>query len=483
MKSVKIVVTCLFLLVTAVCFSSPESVSAASFPDVSKSHRAYDEVMYLANKKILSGYTDGTFKPDSHVTRSEAASMIGRALQLKGGYRETEYRDVPKGHYASGYIQDMSNDNILAGYGNGYFGVSDKLTREQMASILTRAWSFKETSNLSFSDVPKSSPTYVPINKLATAGVVGGYPNGKFGPKDYIMRADFALMLARVLNPEFRSKPAEIKPEPEPTPEPPTTSPIAQAQVTADFLNVRTGPDASNSAIGMLRYGTTVDVYTKYPNGWAFVKSSTLTGYVHGGYLRYVALLDPSNPLNGRTIVIDPGHGGTDPGAIGYGLKEKDITLITSKLIRDYLKEAGANVVMTRDTDIFHELGKRVSIANDAKGEVFISIHANAFNGTANGTETFYNGDNSKSADNKKLATFIQNRLLIPELDMNNRGVKEANFYVIKNQNQMPSSLVELGFIDHRSDAAKLASDTWRKKAAYQIHLGIKDYFNYLLTK
>ncbi|MET3726966.1 N-acetylmuramoyl-L-alanine amidase [Fictibacillus halophilus] len=482
MISKKGVVAWLIMLMTVLCFSSPASVSAASFPDVSKSHRAYDEVMYLANKKILSGYTDGTFKPGSYVTRSEAASMIGRALHLKGGYRQTEYRDVPKGHYASGYIQDMSNDNILSGYGNGYFGVSDKLTREQMASILSRAWTFKETSNLSFTDVPKSSPTYVPINKLATAGIVGGYPNGKFGPKDYIMRADFALMLARVLNPEFRSKPAEPKPEPPP---PPTTNPIAQAQVTADFLNVRTGPDASNSAVGMLRYGTMVDVYTKLSNGWAYVKGSSLTGYVHGGYLSYgtTTPVDPSNPLKGRIVVIDPGHGGTDPGALGYGLKEKDITLITSKLLRDYLEEAGAKVVMTRDTDIFHALEKRVTIANDANGEVFLSVHANAFNGSANGTETYYNEDNKKSADNKKLATFIQTRLLIPELEMNNRGVKEANFYVIKNQNKMASSLVELGFIDHKSDALKLASDTWRKKAAYQIHLGIKDYFTYLQNK
>lgn len=482
MKSMKIAVICLFLLVTAVCFSSPESVSAASFPDVSKSHRAYDEVMYLANKKILSGYTDGTFKPDSHVTRSEAASMIGRALQLKGGYRETEYRDVPKGHYASGYIQDMSNDNILAGYGNGYFGVSDKLTREQMASILSRGWPFKETSSLSFSDVPKSSPAYVPINKLATAGIVGGYPNGKFGPKDYIMRADFALMLARVLNPEFRSKPAEPKPEPEPTPEPPTTSPIAQAQVTADFLNVRTGPDASNSAIGMLRYGTKVDVYTKYPNGWAFVKSSSLTEYVHGGYLKY-GTSNPSNPLEGKIIVVDAGHGDDDPGAIGYGMQEKDITLIVSKYLRDYLEDAGAKVVMTRETDIFHELEERVSIAKKANGDVFVSVHVNSFSGTAHGTETYYNADNAFSAENKKLATYIQLRMINSDLGMNDRGVKKGPFYVIKYQKNMPSSLVELGFISDKSDAAKLASDTWRKKAAYQIHLGINDYFNYLMTK
>jgi N-acetylmuramoyl-L-alanine amidase len=475
MFSRKVVVTCLFMLVTVLCFSSAGSVSAASFPDVPKSHRAYDEIMYLANKKMVGGYTDGTFKPDHYVTRSEAASMIGRALQLPGGYRETEYADVPKGHYASGYIQDMSNHKILAGYGTGYYGVNDKLTREQMASILTRAWSFSNTSGITFKDVPVTSPSFIPINKLATAGVVGGYPGGKFGPMDYIKRSDFSLMLARVLNPDFRGKPAEPKP-------------IAQAQVIADFLNVRTEPNADAVRIGQYAYGTNVNVYSKLSNGWAYVGTNSLKGYVHGAYLEYPSSpnpnpVDPSNPLKGNIIVVDAGHGDTDPGASGFGMKEKDITLIAAKHLRDYLKAAGATVVMTRETDIFHELEKRVSIANMSGGQVFVSIHTNSFNGSGHGTETYYNEDNSMSAYNKKLATYIQNRMMVPELDMKDRGVKEANFYVIKYQNKMASTLVELGFIDNKGDAAKLASDTWRKKAAYQIHLGIKDYFRYLQNK
>ncbi|MCM3718521.1 N-acetylmuramoyl-L-alanine amidase [Fictibacillus phosphorivorans] len=472
----KIIVTCLLLLVTTLCFSSPGSVSASSFPDVPTHHRAYDEIMYLANKKILGGYTNGTFKPDNHVTRSEAASMIGRALQLQGGYRDTEYLDVPKNHFASGYIQDMSNKKILAGYGNGYYGVNDKLTREQMASILTRAWSFPATSGITFTDVPVTSPTFVPINKLATAGVVGGYPGGKFGPKDYIMRADFALMLARALNPNFRGKPAEPKP-------------IAQAQVIADSLNVRTAPDANATRIGSYVNGTNVNVYSKLSNGWAYVSANNLKGYVHGAYLKYPSVTvpsdpsSPSNPLKGKIIVVDAGHGAHDPGASGFGLKEKDITLITAKHLRDYLKAAGATVVMTRETDVFHELEKRVSIANLAGGQAFVSVHTNSFNGTAHGTETYYNEDNNMAAYNKKLATYIQTRMMVPELDMKDRGVKEDNFYVIKNQRNMASTLVELGFIDHKDDSAKLGSDTWRKKAAYQIHLGIKDYFQYLQNK
>jgi N-acetylmuramoyl-L-alanine amidase len=471
----KIVAACLlFILVATQCISSPGSVSAASFPDVPTSHRAYSEIMYLVNRDIVTGTPDGSFNPENYVTRAEAATMIGRALNLQGGYRQTEYVDVPKSFYASGYIQDMSDANILAGYGNGNFGVSDKLTREQMALIITRAWSFWETSGITFTDVNVNSESYIAINKLATVGVVSGYPGGKFGPKDYIKRADFALMVARTLNPEYRKNPADLQP-------------IAQATVIADTLNVRNAPDASATRISSFAYGTKVNVYSKLENGWAYVGTSSLKGFVHGAYLKYPTTptvpTDPSNPLKGKIIVVDAGHGGKDPGAVAYGMEEKDITLITSKYLRDYLKDAGATVVMTRDTDVFHELGERVSIANLSGGQAFISIHANAFNGTANGTETYYNGDNSKSADNKKLATYIQNRLLIPELDMKDRGVKEANFQVIKSQTKMASTLIELGFIDHKEDAAKLASNTWRKKAAYQIHLGIKDYFQYLQNK
>jgi N-acetylmuramoyl-L-alanine amidase len=470
----KIVATCLLLFMASLCFSSPGSVSAAGFSDVPSTHRAYSEITYLVNKGVIVGNPDGKFKPDDYVSRAEAATMIGRALDFPGGNRETDYLDVPKEYYASGYILDMSNTGILAGYGNGYFGVRDRLTREQMASIITRAWNFPQTSGITFTDVDVSSLTFLPINKLATAGVVGGYPNGKFGPKDQIKRADFTLMLARALNPNYRNETADLKP-------------IAQATVTADFLNVRNAPNVDGSRIGAYSYGTTVNVYSKFSNGWAYVGTSSLNGFVHGAYLKYPSTTpvpsDPSNPLKGKIIVVDAGHGDTDPGAIGYGMKEKDITLTTAKHLRDALTAAGAKVVMTRETDIFHELSKRVSIANLAGGEAFVSIHTNSFNGEGHGTETYYNEDNKMSAYNKKLATFIQNRMMVPELDMRDRGVKEANFYVIKNQNNMASTLVELGFIDNKGDAAKLASDTWRKKAAYQIHLGIKDYFLYLQNK
>jgi N-acetylmuramoyl-L-alanine amidase len=461
----KIVFSCLFLITSVLCLSPTGSVSAATFSDVPSSHRAYDEIMYLANKNILGGYTDRTFRPDNHVTRAEAASMIGRALKLPGGNRTTEYRDVPKTHYASGFIQDMSDKNILAGYGNGYYGVNDKLTREQMAAIITRSWTFTKTSNITFTDVPTNSPTYSSINKLATAGIVGGYPNGEFGPKDYIKRADFALMLARVFNPDFRS-----------TSTAPT--PIAEAQVTADSLNVRSGPSTDAARIGQYPSGTTVKVYSKLSNGWAYVGTDNLKGYVYGTYLRYT-----SNPLKGRTIIIDPGHGGTDPGALGHGLRESNIVLITSRHVRDYLKAAGANVVMTRNTDVFLSLSQRVSVANNANGEIFVSIHANAFNGSANGTETYYNGDTVKALENKKLATFIHQRMMSSNLGTSDRGVKEGNFQVIKSQVNMPSTLVELAFIDYINDAKKLASDEWRKRAANAIHLGIKDYFYYLMTK
>ncbi|OOE14431.1 N-acetylmuramoyl-L-alanine amidase [Fictibacillus arsenicus] len=461
----KNIIAFLFLITSVLCLSPSGSVSATSFSDVSSNHRAYDEIMYLANKSTLGGYTDGTFRPDNYVSRAEAASMIGRALKLPGGNRTTEYVDVPKTHYASGFIQDMSDKNILAGYGNRYYGVNDKLTREQMAAIITRSWTFSNTSSINFTDVPLDSPTYDSINKLANAGIVGGYPNGEFGPKDFIKRADFALMLARVLNPDFRSSNTEPKP-------------IAQAQVTADSLNVRLGPSTDANRTGSFPNGTVVNVYSKLSNGWAYVGTSNLKGYVYGTYLRYT-----TNPLKGRTIVLDPGHGGSDPGASGYKLIEKNIVLITSRHVRDYLQAAGANVVMTRNSDVFLSLSQRVSVANNANGEIFVSIHANAFNGSANGTETYYNGDTRMAAENKKLATFIHQRMMSSNLGTIDRGVKEGNFQVIKSQVNMPSTLVELAFIDYINDAKKLASDEWRKRAANAIHLGIKDYFYYLMTK
>ncbi len=146
-------------------------------------------------------------------------------------------------------------------------------------------------------------------------------------------------------------------------------------------------------------------------------------------------------------IIIDPGHGGKDPGAIGNGLNEKDVVLRISKKVTKRLKDHNQKALMTRDKDIFIDLTERSNISNRNNGEVFVSIHCNSFhNSNANGVETYHY---PSSIEGNKLATMVQNEL--KGLFKSNRGVKSANFSVLRKTKAI-AILVELGFISNKSD-------------------------------
>ena len=187
--------------------------------------------------------------------------------------------------------------------------------------------------------------------------------------------------------------------------------------------------------------------------------------------------------LKNKVITLDPGHGGSDTGAIGpSGYTEKEATLAISKNLAGILKQAGAKVVMTRttDTDVFgpnasarDELQARVDIGNKAKSDVFISIHCNAFaSPSANGTQTFYYGG---SYLGQSLANAVQTEM-VNENGLYNRGISTCNFYVVKNS-YMPAILVETAFITNYNEESLLKDSQWQKQLAIAIAKGINQYF------
>ncbi|WP_342664629.1 N-acetylmuramoyl-L-alanine amidase [Marinococcus halotolerans] len=175
----------------------------------------------------------------------------------------------------------------------------------------------------------------------------------------------------------------------------------------------------------------------------------------------------------GKTIVVDAGHGDHDPGAQGNGLKEKDINLETSKYLASKLRAAGANVVMTRESDKYLSLSQRSSIANNAGADAFLSIHTNA--GGGHGIETYWYSK-YEGAESKELAEEIQSGI-IRETSGRSRGVKEGNFHVIR-ETKIPSVLVELGFIDNSTEASYLKQSSYREKLAEGIYQGTNSYFS-----
>jgi len=208
---------------------------------------------------------------------------------------------------------------------------------------------------------------------------------------------------------------------------------------------------------------------------------STLTGSrTPGGQ----ELLSGPRYLQGKVIVLDPGHGGGDPGTVGVGpSSEAENVLAVAWELKGMLERAGAKVIMTRSSDqspawgtVYAEkengqLAVRVAAANRSSGQIFISLHNDWHaDSSVSGTSVHY----YKSQD-LALAEALQ-RSLARHLDTVDLGVRRSNFYVLRNT-PMPAALVEIGFLSNAQEAARLAQPTYRLEVARALLMGINEYF------
>ena len=220
--------------------------------------------------------------------------------------------------------------------------------------------------------------------------------------------------------------------------------------------------------------------------------------------------------LNIKKVVVDPGHGGHDPGAIGRsGLQEKDVNLDIAKRLAKLLRSQGIEVVMTRSTDIFIPLSTRVDIANRSGADLFISVHANANRvRSLNGFEVYYVcptvGDSKRALNTAKSVSFPSSLGMLASNSLNTRailwdmfytekraesielsrslcwaigknldtkllGVKAARYEVLRGT-RMPAVLVEVGFLSNAQEEQRLKNSFYREKAAESLMEGIGDY-------
>ncbi|MCS7462280.1 N-acetylmuramoyl-L-alanine amidase [Paenibacillus doosanensis] len=254
------------------------------------------------------------------------------------------------------------------------------------------------------------------------------------------------------------------------------------ANVLVDSLYMRKGPGTEHTALGVLSQGDKLQVMERNQD-WVKVKAANgLNGWVFGKYIgsqpaktAAQQLGSSSKGLQGKVIVIDPGHGGNDNGVIGkkYASSEKTLNLKTSLYLADKLRSAGAQAILTRTSDKEKpELSKRVVISESKHADAFISIHYNSSPKPVSGTLTFYY---SKTKD-MPLARKIESRL-DQSLELKSNGISFGDYHVLR-ENARPSALVELGFLSNAKDEGVVRTSAYQQKAAEAIVSGLKDYFN-----
>ncbi|GAA0434654.1 N-acetylmuramoyl-L-alanine amidase CwlD [Lentibacillus halophilus] len=195
-----------------------------------------------------------------------------------------------------------------------------------------------------------------------------------------------------------------------------------------------------------------------------------------------------SLPLSGRTIVIDPGHGGVDGGAVGKDeTLEKDIALVVAKKLRNYLQQSGALVYLTREKDKdlakpdtkglsrrkAEDIRKRLQFIQDKDADLFITLHLNALTSEKwHGAQTFYH---PKEGKNKHLAEMIQDEITRNLENTTRSPLAINNVYLLKHAG-VPGSLVEMGFLSNQKELENLKKDNYQEKMAVSIYEGILRY-------
>lgn len=198
-------------------------------------------------------------------------------------------------------------------------------------------------------------------------------------------------------------------------------------------------------------------------------------------------------PITNKTIIVDAGHGGIDPGSMtdDQSVKEKDVNLKITKKVKELLEASGAMIILTRndDTSLYTEqagktirqkynenLKNRKKIIQESSADMFISIHLNKFQESKYyGAQTFYPAGKE---DDKQLATYIQGELKRVVDKTNNRKIKSTNdIYLIKD-NEIPSTLIECGFLSNDKEAKLLNDEEYQDRIAWSIYVGIQKYFS-----
>ncbi|MGE7883774.1 N-acetylmuramoyl-L-alanine amidase [Bacillus sp. NPDC094077] len=491
------------------------------FPDVSDNAWSKDAIYYLVERNVINGMPDGNFMPQGDLTRAQAAKIIATAIGVKVDPNAKPSFNDSKNHWAAQYIAAIEKEDIIKGRGTGVFDPEGKVTRAEMAAMLVRAYDLKSQVTgpvpTKFADL-ENHWGKEEVNILVELKLSLGTGDG-WKPDNSITREQAAQLTAQTDKFEKSGNTKKMYMDRKfiTYHGPSLTSGISANQHDPQMVEVKeerdgwikiatsngdkwtplvekteainegftTYAEASHSSKVMGTYNAQQVTVIEESGSWIRIRMGAGFQWVDKNQLNPVK---QGNFLEGKAIIIDPGHGGMDSGNPGINMKESEIVLDTSlRLQKIFEKKTPFTVKLTRTDDTRPGTGskdslkKRVEFAQENNGDIFVSIHGNgSTGGLGHGTETFYYGSPTRATnpnveESRLLAEKIQERL-VDALNTTDRGVKNGDLYVIR-ENTMPAVLAELAFVDNTGDSLKLASPEWRQRAAEAIYGGILDYY------
>lgn len=252
---------------------------------------------------------------------------------------------------------------------------------------------------------------------------------------------------------------------------------VKTVTVTQPSTKLRIEPNSSGRIIKSVNVGKTFDYLGKNGKWYKVRDKDGSVGYVASWVVTVSGTKDPiksaATNISEATIVIDPGHGGSDTGAISKKKTyEKNFTLEYAQAIKQQLEKTGARVILTRDSDKSSSLGARARLSSKIEADAFISLHFDSTSSETSGSgiTTYYYQQNKDG----KLATDINNQL--KSIKINNRGTQQKDLYVL-HYNSQPSILLELGYINSKSDYKHISSEKYKQQVANAVTAGLKNYF------
>ena len=434
-------------------------------------------------------------RPLMDITRGEVAALVYQAMvatlqapPVSSPYIVSPDTTVPSfsdihDHWAEAFIRGLAVQDIITGFSDGSFRPEQPMNRAQYAALLSHTFNLPiKRPKPNFKDVEASFWATPAIERAYQTGLLSGYQDRTFRPNQPVLRLEVLLSLVNGLGlPEaelrlvelledWRQIPAFARDE--------IAKAVMQRLVVSypKWRRLRPLVPATRAGVAAMVYQTLVYQGRSPAIESPYIADPTANPVPSPSPSPPTSPPSPSPTVRG-TVVVDPGHGGPDPGAIGIGgLREKDIVLAIGLETAAALQNLGLRAILTRSDDRDLDLPPRVQIAEQANADLFVSIHCNSAGLSlpqVNGLETYHYPGSTTGAS---FARTVHNQL-IRSLAPEDRGVREANFHVLR-ETSMPAILVETGFITGRQDAANLSNASYRRQVAQAIAQGVLAYVN-----